>query len=393
MKKENRKAPELRFPEFKDSGDWDERKVKDVFDVTRGKVIAKTSVANIKDKDNIYPVYSSQTLNRGIMGYLTEFMFEGNFLTWTTDGANAGDVNLRTGKFNCTNVCGLLVEKEEYKGFANTLTALMLKRVTPKHVSYVGNPKLMNNVMSDIKFCIPQIEEQTKIATFFTALDKKIELIEKKIDLLESQKKGYMQKIFSQELRFTDENGEAYGDWVEKRLGDVLVESKETVKDFNGDKQLTVRLHCGGVQGRKVKGSESNSFTSLCIRHGGEFIYGKQNFHNGAIGIIPNDLDGHFTSSDIPSFKILEDLNSIYFLNYWSQEHNYKNVEKYTTGTGSKRLHQDMFLSFKMMMPAIEEQTKIANFLSKLDSELEKYKLLLDREKELKKGMMQKMFV
>lgn len=61
-----------------------------------------------QQKNPLYPVYSSQTTNEGIMGYLDDFMFEGEYISWTTDGANAGTVFYRNGKFNCINVCGLI---------------------------------------------------------------------------------------------------------------------------------------------------------------------------------------------------------------------------------------------------------------------------------------------
>ena len=100
-----------------------------------------------------YPVYSSQTSNNGILGYDTKFDFDGKYLTWTTDGANAGKVFYRNGKFRCTNVCGVLYN--DNNKYVDELTADLLNYETPKHVSYVGNPKLMNNVMGDIKIFLP----------------------------------------------------------------------------------------------------------------------------------------------------------------------------------------------------------------------------------------------
>ncbi|MFN9292816.1 MAG: restriction endonuclease subunit S, partial [Planctomyces sp.] len=79
-----------------------------LFDIGRGRVI---SHEEILDNPGDYPVYSSQTENQGVMGYLSSFEFEGDFLTWTTDGANAGTVFRRSGRFNCTNVCGTLKPK------------------------------------------------------------------------------------------------------------------------------------------------------------------------------------------------------------------------------------------------------------------------------------------
>lgn len=189
---------EIRFKD--DTGidypEWEEKIIKDIFDITRGQVIAKTSISPVKIDKLIYPVYSSQTSNYGILGYDSKYDFEGEFLTWTTDGANAGKVFKRNGKFRCTNVCGLLVEKDITKGFANECIKEILEKETPKHVSYVGNPKLMNGVMGDITINIPCLEEQKKIAEFLSNIDNIVEEENKKLEDLRQLKKGLLQQMF-----------------------------------------------------------------------------------------------------------------------------------------------------------------------------------------------------
>lgn len=189
---------ELRFKddEGRDYPEWEEKRIKDIFTVTRGVVIAKTKISDLKNEVNKYPVYSSQTTNSGILGYDSDFDFEGNYLTWTTDGANAGKVFKRSGKFRCTNVCGVLVEKNETKGFANKMIAEILNKQTPKYVSYVGNPKLMNGVMSDIKIQVPRIDEQVKISKVLDYIDLKIEKEQEKLNYLNEYKKGLLQQMF-----------------------------------------------------------------------------------------------------------------------------------------------------------------------------------------------------
>ena len=189
---------ELRFKddEGRDYPEWEERKIKDIFIVTRGVVIAKTEISESKDDKNKYPVYSSQTTNNGILGYDSSYDFEGDYLTWTTDGANAGKVFRRNGKFRCTNVCGVLVEKQETLGFANKMISEILNKETPKHVSYVGNPKLMNGVMGDIKIKVPILDEQIKISKVLDNIDLKIEKEQEKLDCLNEYKKGLLQQMF-----------------------------------------------------------------------------------------------------------------------------------------------------------------------------------------------------
>jgi len=184
-------VPELRFPEFTD--DWEQRKVNEIFKVTRGQILAATETSENQSYLAPYPVYSSQTKNNGLMGYYTDYLFD-TAITWTTDGANAGTVNYRDGKFYSTNVNGVLLSE---KGFTNKAIAEVLNKEAWKWVSHVGNPKLMNNVMGEITLTIPaSIEEQNEISAFFEQIDETINLHQCKLDLLKEQKKGLLQKMF-----------------------------------------------------------------------------------------------------------------------------------------------------------------------------------------------------
>lgn len=186
---------EIRFKD--DDGnefpDWEEKCIGEIFKVTRGNVLSMSLVTNQQDNLNTYPVYSSQTKNKGLSGYYDKFLFE-NCITWTTDGANAGDVNFRSGKFYCTNVCGVLLSNE---GYANLCVSEILNMVSRKHVSYVGNPKLMNNVMAMISIVLPSsIDEQVKISNFLSAIDVKINQCTSQITKTEQYKKGLLQQLF-----------------------------------------------------------------------------------------------------------------------------------------------------------------------------------------------------
>ena len=152
---------------------WEQRKVGDTYNVTRGYVLAAPKTSPIKTDEKPFPVYSSQTKDNGLMGYYNEYLYE-NAITWTTDGANAGTVNFRAGKFYCTNVCGVLLSDA---GYSNKAAAEALNMVAWKWVSHVGNPKLMNNVMAEIGISLPPtVQEQEKISEFLTSLDHLITL-------------------------------------------------------------------------------------------------------------------------------------------------------------------------------------------------------------------------
>jgi restriction endonuclease S subunit len=147
--------------------EWKQVQVKNICDVGRGRVI---SSQEIESNPGVYPVFSSQSQNSGEMGRIDTYDFDGEYVTWTTDGAYAGTVFYRTGRFNCTNVCGTL--KAKIPQISMEFIAYKLSTLAKNYVSYVGNPKLMNNVMANIELSLPETkEEQAQIAIVLSTID------------------------------------------------------------------------------------------------------------------------------------------------------------------------------------------------------------------------------
>lgn len=200
--------------ELKDSGvEWLGKIDKDctrvrighICDIGRGRVISNEEIL-----DNIgeYPVYSSQTKDNGVMGYINTFDFEGEYVTWTTDGANAGTVFKRSGKFNCTNVCGTLKNRKDNVNLSYLSYALSIE--TKPFVRLDINPKLMNNEMANIKVCIPNIGKQEKIANFLDEKTSQFDLIiskkEKLIERLEEAKKSLISEVVTGKVKVVKTN-------------------------------------------------------------------------------------------------------------------------------------------------------------------------------------------
>lgn len=135
------------------------KNIQELCKISRGKVMSKDF---IKANAGEYPVYSSQTENNGELGKISTYDFDGEYLTWTTDGANAGSVFYRKGKFSVTNVCGLLEIK--CKVMLPKFLYYVLSIEAPKYVNAgMGNPKLMSNVMAKIRVAVPPLEVQCEI--------------------------------------------------------------------------------------------------------------------------------------------------------------------------------------------------------------------------------------
>jgi type I restriction enzyme S subunit len=171
---------------------WEKFRIKNISKLGRGRVISTTEInGQLNPK---YPVYSSQTSNNGIMGYLDDYDFDGEYITWTTDGANAGTVFYRNGKFNCTNVCGTIKISNSYNPY---FVAQSLQFATKKYVSAnLANPKLMNNIMADIEVYLPSIATQNTIANLFKYIDVKLEVEEKVLNAQIKIKKHLLLNLF-----------------------------------------------------------------------------------------------------------------------------------------------------------------------------------------------------
>jgi type I restriction enzyme S subunit len=174
---------------------WQLKRIDQICNLGRGRVISQEE---IRRHSGVYPVFSSQSKDDGVFGYLDTYDFEGDYVTWTTDGANAGTVFFRTGRFNCTNVCGTL--KPKSSDISASFLARALSLVTKRHVSYVGNPKLMNNVMAAIELWLPSKPEQDFIALVLDTVDEAIAKTEAVIAKLRQVRAGLLHDLLTRGL-------------------------------------------------------------------------------------------------------------------------------------------------------------------------------------------------
>ncbi len=193
------------------------KKLGEVCETQRGRVISKE---DLKRNIGIYPVFSSQTTNNGEIGKINTFDFGGEFVTWTTDGANAGTVFYRNGKFSITNVCGL-IKINDTTILSYKFLYYWLSIEAKKHVYYgMGNPKLMSNQVNKIPIPIPPLpiqQEIVKILDTFTALQAELEA---ELEARKKQYEYYRNKL----LTPVEKDGRWYlnGKEVEwKKLGEV----------------------------------------------------------------------------------------------------------------------------------------------------------------------------
>lgn len=179
---------------------WKVKRVKELFDISRGRVIAQTELID----DGKYPVYSSQTKDDGCLGYINTFDYEGDYITWTTDGANAGTVFLRSGKFNCTNICGTLKLNKKSNHVGYLKYSLQVSTKHNKRIDTNG-AKIMSNEMMFIKITIPPYAEQIAIADYLNAktthIDRIIETINLQIEKLKELRKTLINDVVTGKIK------------------------------------------------------------------------------------------------------------------------------------------------------------------------------------------------
>lgn len=239
---------------------------------------------------------------------------------------------------------------------------------------------LTNNNLAEIKIKVPQtVNEQTKIATFLYLIDQQIEKQQDKVKLLDNQKKGLMQKIFSQEIRFKGEDGEGYPEWEEKKLDEVLISISTSKFKILSSEILKEGSYEVVDQGQKLISGYSNMKDKL-VTNLPIIIYGDHTT------IIKKRSKPFIVGADgVKLLKNINDEDDLTFLYYALLIIN-------VTSEGYKR-HFPILRQKSLQYPCQQEQKKIANILSKIDELINKEKELLELQKQLKKGLLQQMFV
>ena len=362
-------VPNLRFPEFQ--GEWHSFLINEICsEFKSGKNIKADSIS----ENGEYPVFGGN----GLRGYTASYNHEGLYVLIGRQGALCGNVRSVNGKTYITEHAIAAAGNE--KSDTSFLHYLFLKMNLGQYSDQSAQPGLAVNKLLKLEVSLPPISEQKKIAKILSLLDERISTQNKIIEKYESLIKGIVNRtILSKEKNAI--------------VGDVCSISEQIRAEANIDDIITVRLHGNGV----CKSSAENlqlGATQYYRRRAGQLIYGKQNFHNGAIGIVPISLDNGITSKDIPSFDIDEmKCNSVYLLAQLQSPQYYKPAEALTTGTGSKRLKEETFLKMPIILPNKREQDNIAVLIHRASMNLDHAKRLLELLSIQKQFLLRQMFI
>lgn len=417
MTNEVKNVPELRFPNF--SEEWKKFVFKDqIISIEKG-----TDLLGTEDNMGI-PLIKMGNIKRGYFSFnklekLREsetiqekyYIKKGDFLFNTRNtmelvGKSATWTN-KSGEFAFNSNIARLVLKDIDTYFFNYLynTSKMINKVKSLAVGTTSVAAIYPRDLNHLNYFLPLIAEQEKIGEFFSKLDRQIELEEQKLAKLEEQKKGYMQQIFSQELRFKDEDGNIYPDWKEYVLGETGNTysglSSKTKEDFGyGDSYFITYMNVFKNTIAKV-----NMIEKVNIQENEK--QNKVNYKDilfttssevpeetGMSSIWLYKESNVYLNSFCFGFRVTcDDIEPIYLTRFLRSEKMRKQITILSQGSTRFNISKKEVMKLKIDVPNLEEQTKIVNFLSKYDSLIESQSSKIDLLKERKKGFLQKMFV
>ena len=241
---------------------------------------------------------------------------------------------------------------------------------------------------------VPKIEEQEKIAQILMTWDEAIEKQEELIEQEKEFKKGMMQKIFNLELRFKNENGNDYPEWDEKKLEDLFEYqnggSFEAFISENGDYDL-ITLNSIDIKGNLKTKHKKISITDNSLKKNDLIMVLSDVAHGNFLGltaIIPED-NRYVLNQRMGALK-KKDIINVFFTRYWIN-YNQSYFKLHGQGSSQLNLSKGDILNFKLILPILQEQEKIADFLSTIDEKIEILEKKLEELKEQKKGLMQKL--
>lgn len=248
--------------------------------------------------------------------------------------------------------------------------------------------------MMEYQTYLPEKSEQTRLANWFSTLDELIVQHQSKLEKLQAIRLSMLEKMFPKEdevvpkVRFKEFSGL----WEKHKVGDFLTESRIIGNTGLTAKKLTVKLWGKGVV-EKSDAYGGSAHTQYYVRKAGQFMYGKLDFLHAAFGIVPDSLDGYESTLDSPAFDLLG-IDGRFLLNTVIQENFYLKNGMIANGTRkAKRIHADTFLEMDILVPGIEEQEKIGDYFSQLDKQIYFAQLEIDKLQNLKKALLEKMFV
>jgi len=253
-----------------------------------------------------------------------------------------------------------------------------------------GQGNLSAQILKNIEIPIPQLAEQTKIANFLSAVDTKIATLSQKVELLSQYKQGMMQKLFSQQIRFKADDGSEFGEWVSEKISKVFTNKSKSFNPLLNESLPCIELeHLSqntgqilGIVNSSDQQSTKNLFEPNSVLYGKLRPYLRKFAKPQFKGVCSSEI------WVLTGLKISND-----YLFQFVQSEQFTELTNIQSGSKMPRADWNVIADAEIKFPCIEEQTKIANFLSAIDQKIEVTAQQIEQAKTWKKGLLQQMFV
>jgi type I restriction enzyme S subunit len=408
-------VPKLRFKEF--SGDWQRISLSGISTlITKGTTPRKFEDGNIKFLkieaigSNGFDISKCQTISDEIHNneLKRSILKEGDIL-FAIAGATIGKNAIVENKLlpaNTNQALAIIRLKEPSSRFfvLKVLSSPLMEAYIDSNISTGAQPNLNLKQIGEFSFQIPELVEQTKIASFLTAIDGKIAQLTQKHELLSQYKKGVVQQIFSQQLRFKDDNGEEFGEWEEMSLGDVFNNyggtALEEFVDPNGSYNFISignYLKTGNYfdNGQRISLNEKTK-GKILNKNDLVMVLNDKTASGDLIGATILITEGNKFVYNQRSERLVCDLDVLEPKFAWHFLNSFKfRKELFAISQGGTQIYVNFSAVKKLiiLIPTKNEQTKIANFLSSIDQKIDQVAAQLDAAKQYKRGLLQQMFV
>ena len=409
----NKNVPKLRFPEF--TGEWEEKKLGEVTELLSGYAFKGDDILEVKLGKpilrgiNITEGYirHSDEIDRyfnGKMEKLEKYLLKEGDLVIGMDGSKVGK---NVAVISKEDEKSLLIQRvARIRASGNTIIGFIFQQVfSTRFQTYVdvvntssAIPHISAQQINDYIINFPIIDEQQKIASFLTAVDEKLTQLKKKKTLLEQYKKGIMQKLFSQELRFKDNNNQDFPDWQEKTLGEI-----SDVRDGTHESPQYYDYGFPFITSKNLLKDGNIDFDNVSYIN--EHDFNRFNFRSkvdvndilfAMIGTIGNPVlvskDG-FAIKNVALIKEKGNLLNIFLIHYMKGPSINQQFFEQNTGGTQKFLSLSVIKNLIVAVPSLPEQQKIATFLSSIDEKISHSSAQIEKMETWKKGLLQQMFV
>ncbi|MFV8373033.1 restriction endonuclease subunit S [Flavobacterium sp. LB2P74] len=251
------------------------------------------------------------------------------------------------------------------------------------------------------KMFLSTTAEQKKVTLFFNALDKKIEQLKQKKSLLEQYKKGVMQKIFSQELRFKDDNGNDFPNWDMKKLGELttLITKGTTPKYFSPSGINFIKIEClqnGKINNKKclfIDEITHNKELKRSILAEGDILFAIAGATIGKCNIVNKEVLPANTNQALSIIRLKENINKLFVYHNLKSDKMKKYITDNITTGAQPNLNLQQIGNYSFPFPSTDEQNKLVKFISTIDEKINRTQAQVEQTQQYKKGLLQNMFV